>query len=137
MTRLPVVALLAVAAHAHAQAGAIPPDVEAAFIARADAGYKADVEACDMPLRALAGKPVPGLERMANDCRERAARHREIALKDSEVRYLSAKLAQSKREELSEEIRRCVPRGDCNNEYLHGVAQDAVDNAVEARAGRR
>lgn len=85
--------------------------------------------------------------RVGEAMRHAADRHYALCVKDANrdaqrraesqaTRRLVADVARQKRAELDDELRRCMPRGDCNNEHLRNLASESVDLDLDAKYGR-
>ncbi|CAJ0898215.1 hypothetical protein R6138_04192 [Ralstonia thomasii] len=69
-------------------------------------------------------------------CVKSAERDARMRAESQETRNKAAELARRKREELRAEMDRCMPRGDCNEEYLRTLSEQAVEHEYDARYGR-
>ncbi|APF87567.1 hypothetical protein BCR16_12525 [Ralstonia solanacearum FJAT-1458] len=103
-----------------------------------------DLEQCVKARDALLAGASPAVRRaMQGTADEHYARCVTQAQRDAQARAdnaagrrVSAEIARQKREEYRAELRRCMPRGDCNDEYLRSLAEEAVDRDFDARYGR-
>jgi hypothetical protein len=72
-------------------------------------------------------------ERDYDYCVSQAGRDAVHRAREREIRQVSADMARRKREEIRAELDRCMPRGDCNEEYLRSLSEEAVDHELDAR----
>jgi hypothetical protein len=72
-------------------------------------------------------------ERLINDCKARFAALSDEGALRLNIHNLSMKLAAGARKELHDYVRKCMPRGDCDEEYEHGLAEDIVKYEMDIR----
>lgn len=69
-------------------------------------------------------------------CVRNAERDARVRAESQETRNKAAEIARQKRAELRAEMNRCMPRGDCNEEYLRTLPEQAAEHEYAARYGR-
>lgn len=72
-------------------------------------------------------------ERLINDCKTRFAALSDEGALRLNIHNLSMKLAAGARKELHDYVRKCMPRGDCDEEYEHDLAEDIVKYEMDVR----
>jgi hypothetical protein len=72
-------------------------------------------------------------ERLVTDCKARFAALSDQGALSLNIHNLAMKLAAGARKELHDYVRECMPHGDCDEEYEHGLAEDIVKYETDVR----